>query len=284
VTTMSTHTIGLLLAILGGFVPIVLTVLPSQTFASTLLGQNLLAQTPAPSSLPEDRFSTGEAAPTTPELMPSVKKSRVTQGSQWGLCRRKQNTSQRSSGFTGDTTGTYISNIQVNLYSNTYSTVTLNWANENLSIETLPMQFNASPGAGNCNLDCRSTAQSQKRGSHCTPLSPPTYLVQGYDCVLPKYSEAKFVTWFNGEREIAFHAYTVPSYPASHGCMRLLTKDRGAEWIYDNTLAGITQVKIDWNPLAESLSPKCWSGDRLIPRPTKKRFSKGEATPTRSSS
>ena len=145
---MSTHTIGLLLAILGGFVPlakplpwrIVLTIPPSQTFLFTLLGQNLLAQTPAPSSFPEDR---------------------------------------------------------------------------------------------------------------------PT-------------PEAKFVTWFHAEREIAFHAYAVPPYPASHGCMRLLTKNRGAEWIYDNTLAGITQVKVDGNPLAASLSPKCWSGDRLILRPTKK--------------
>ncbi len=260
-TIMSTHTIGLLLAILGGFVPIVLTIPPSQTFSSTLLDRNLLAQTPAPSSFPEDR--------PTP-LTPAVKKSRVTQGSQWKLCGRQQNTSQRSSGFTGDTTGTYISNIQVNLYSNTYSTVTLNWANKNLSSETLPVQFNASSGAGNCNADCRSTAQSQKRGSRCTPLSPPPYLVQGYGCVLPKYPEAKFVTWFHAEREIAFHAYAVPPYPASHGCMRLLTKNRGAEWIYDNTLAGITQVKIDGNPLSVSLSPKCWRGDRLISRPTKK--------------
>jgi L,D-transpeptidase catalytic domain len=270
VATMSTHTIGLLLAILGGFVPlakplpwrIVLTTPPSQTFSSTLLGQNLLAQTPAPSSFPEDR--------PTPKLTPAVKKPRVTQGSQWGLCGRKQNISQRSSGFTGDTTGTYISNIQVNLHSDTYSTVTLNWANENLSSETLPLQFNASSGAGNCNADCRSTAQSQQRGSHCTPLSPPTYLVQGYGCVLPNYPDAKFVTWFHAEREIAFHAYAMPPYPASHGCMRLLTKNRGAEWIYDNTLAGITQVKVDGNPLAASLSPKCWSGDRLISRPNKK--------------
>jgi hypothetical protein len=270
VTIMSTHTIGLLLAILGGFVPLAkplpwrigLTILPSQTFGSRLLGQNFLAQTPEPSSFPEDRGD--------PKLRPSVKKPRVTQGSRWGLCGRKQNTSKRSSGFTGDTTGTYISNIQVNLYSNTYSRVTLKWANKNLSSETLPTQFNASSGAGNCNADCRSTVQSQKQGSRCTPLSPPTYLVQGYGCVFSKYPDAKFVTWFNAEREIAFHAYVIPPYPASHGCMRLLTKNRGAEWIYDNTLAGITQVKIDRNPSSESLSRKCWNGDRLIPRPKKK--------------
>jgi hypothetical protein len=225
----------------------------------------LLAQTPELAPLPE----------TKPTLTPAppVKKPRVTQGSKWGLCDRKQADSRRSSGFTGDTTGTYIRDIQVDLHSNTYSTVILNWANGNLSSETLPIQFNASPGAGNCALDCRSISQSQQRSSHCTPLSPPTYLVQGYDCVLTKYPEAKFVTWFQAERGIAFHAYTVPPYPASHGCVRLLTKNHGAEWIYDNTLVGITKVKINWERSAQELeggatnpSPKCWRGERLIDR------------------
>jgi L,D-transpeptidase catalytic domain len=118
-----------------------------------------------------------------------------------------------------------------------------------------------------------SRVESHKPSSHCTPLSPPTYVVQGYDCALTKYPEAKFVTWFNWQRAIAFHAYTVPPYPASHGCVRLLTKNHGAEWIYDNSLAGITQIKINWDELdstSKKLSPKCWSGDRLIPRPPQK--------------
>jgi hypothetical protein len=54
---------------------------------------------------------------------------------------------------------------------------------------------------------------------------------------------------------------------------RLLTKDRGAEWIYDNSLAGITQIKINWDELdlnSKNPSPKCWSSDRLIPRPPQK--------------
>lgn len=237
--------------------------------SAAISSQILLAQIPETSPLPEVQ--------PNPTPTPSVQKPRVTQGSKWGLCGRKQAASQRSSGFTGDTAGTYIRDIQVALHSNTYSTVTLNWANENLSIETLPIQFNASPGAGNCALDCRSIPQSQQPSSHCTPLSPPTYLVQGYNCALAKYPEAKFVTWFNWEREIAFHAYTVPPYPASHGCVRLLTKNHGAEWIYDNSLAGITQVKINWDDASAEIdinsknpSPKCWSGDRLIPRPLRK--------------
>jgi hypothetical protein len=95
------------------------------TIASQMFSFTLLAQTSE--LLPEPQ--------PTPTPAPLVKKPRVTQGSKWGLCGRQQAASQRSSGFTGDTAGTYISDIQVDLYSNNYSTVTLNWANENLSIE-----------------------------------------------------------------------------------------------------------------------------------------------------
>jgi L,D-transpeptidase catalytic domain len=211
----------------------------------------------------------GQSIPT-----PLVQKNRITHGSPWGLCGRQQDASQRSSGFTGDITGTYINTIQVKIQGNTYSTVTIKWANKNLSLETLPTRFKASPGAGNCNLDCRSIKQSQQNESHCTPLSPPTYVVQGYNCALTYYPEAKFVTWFHGGRGIAFHSYTVPSYPASHGCVRLQTKDHGAEWIYDNSLPGITKVKIDWDSVLEGTeqqenppSPKCWLNNQLILRP-----------------
>jgi L,D-transpeptidase catalytic domain len=209
-----------------------------------------------------------------PKAISLVQKKHITQGSPWGLCGRQQDASQRSSGFTGDITGTYINTIQVKIQGNTYSTVTIKWANKNLSSETLPTRFKASPGAGNCNLDCRSIKQSQQNESHCTPLSPPTYVVQGYNCALTYYPEAKFVTWFHGGRGIAFHSYTVPSYPASHGCVRLQTKEHGAEWIYDNSLPGITKVKIDWDSVSEGTeqqenppSPKCWLNNQLILRP-----------------
>jgi hypothetical protein len=203
-----------------------------------------------------------------PTETPPVQKPRVTKGTRWDLCGRKQGKTKRSSGFTGDTTGTYISDIQVDIHSKTYSTVTVNWANADLSTETLPIQFNASSGAGRCDRDCRSIADSQKPNSLCTPLSPPIYAVQGYNCTLAKYPDAKFVTWFHWEREIALHAYSVPPYPSSHGCVRLLTKNRAAEWIYDNSLAGITQVKINWDK-SDSLGAKCWRGDKLISRPKK---------------
>jgi L,D-transpeptidase catalytic domain len=170
-------------------------------------------------SLKPSPLSTGQSSS---KVSPLVQKNRITQGSPWELCGRQKDASHRSSGFTGDITGTYINTIQVKIHGNTYSTVTIKWANKNLSSETLATRFKASPGAGNCNLDCRSIKQSQQDGSHCTPLSPPTYVVQGYNCTLAYYPEAKFVTWFHGGRGIAFHSYTVPSYPASHGCVRLI--------------------------------------------------------------
>ena len=43
-----------------------------------------------------------------------------------------------------------------------------------------------------------------------------------------------FMPWyFNfGNREgLAFHAYSLPGYPASHGCIRLLERD--AQWLFE---------------------------------------------------
>ncbi len=225
-----------------------------------LTNTHSIAQISPPVTVPEP-----QPTPTEP---PPIRKPRVTQGSQWNLCGRKQNKTKRVSGFTGDTAGTYIRDIQVDIHGKTYSTVALNWANADLSTETLPVRFNASPGAGRCDVDCRSIADSKLSGSRCTPLSPPSYTIQGYDCVLEKYPEAKYVSWLHWDRAIAFHAYSLPPYPASHGCIRLATKSRDAEWIYDNSLAGITQVKINWDK-SESLGGKCWQGETQIDRPKK---------------
>lgn len=225
---------------------------------NTVSQQNLLA--------PIFKSSLAPEAQLTSKRLPPAQKSRVTQGSQWSLCGRSQDDSKRVSGFTGDTSGTYISYIQVDIHSDTYSTVALKWKNANSSTESLPLRFNASPGAGRCGLDCRSRADSQKPGSYCTPLSPPLYSVQGYDCVLSKYPEAKFVTWLNWDRAIAFHAYSLLPYPASHGCIRLATKKRDAEWVYDNSLAGITRIQINWDK-SEVLGKKCWDGETQISRP-----------------
>jgi L,D-transpeptidase catalytic domain len=229
---------------------VIMPVMTSPAMAATRSAPILLAAKPEPS-----QFSKKQQAQVSP---------------QWGLCGRRRGRTKRSSGFTGNTAGTYINDIQVILQSDRYSTVTLNWVNADASKETLPVIFESSPGAGNCNVDCRSIKNSKKKGSNCTPLSPPNYLIQGYNCALSSYPEAKFVSWFDLERGISFHTYTVPPYPASHGCVRLVTQNQGAEWIYDNTIPGVTQVNITWDPRSTSAGPKCWSNDRLVNRPTKK--------------
>jgi hypothetical protein len=213
-----------------------------------------------------------EATPTTPEQPqqpPPVRTQNVTAGSAWSECRNKRpqkGSTTRVSGFTGDTAGTYISDIQVTIHANTASNVALTWANGGLSTQTLSSSFNSSPGAGNCTTDCSDACNSAKSGSHCTSLSPPNYTVEGYGCQLGSYPTATFVTWFNYARGIAFHYYDVPSYPASHGCVRMERSSRGAEWICDNTLAGITNVTVSRDP-AEGPGPKCWRGGTLVNRP-----------------
>jgi hypothetical protein len=43
-----------------------------------------------------------------------------------------------------------------------------------------------------------------------------------------------FMRWyfnFGNHEGLAFHAYSLPGYPASHGCIRLLERD--AQWVYE---------------------------------------------------
>jgi hypothetical protein len=184
--------------------------------------------------------------------------------SHWAACGRPS--TLRADGFRGNTNGTYISAIAVNINPAGNSTVSLSWANSQMSTGTLQTSLTASPGAGNCSTDCSVQANSQKDGSHCTPLGG--FTIQGYDCHLPGDSKAKYVSWFHRDRGIAFHYYDVPSFPASHGCVRMSSAENGAEWIYDNSLAGVTQVTVTRDPAAGP-GPKCWSAGTLINRPTR---------------
>jgi hypothetical protein len=182
--------------------------------------------------------------------------------SHWSPCGRTSTT--RVDGFRGNTHGTYISSITVTINATSNSTVALSWANPQMSTGTLQTSLTTSPGAGNCNTDCSVAANSQATGSHCTPLG--NFTVQGYDCHLPGDNKAKHVSWFHRDRGIAFHYYDVPSFPASHGCVRMSTAESGAEWIYDNSLAGVTQVTVNRDSTAGP-GPKCWSGGTLTDRP-----------------
>lgn len=181
--------------------------------------------------------------------------------------RPRRTTTKRAPGFTGDTSGTYLRRIEVQIHPAATSIATLYWANMGSSPGfVLPATLNVSPGAGNCDKDCSDPAQSQENGSHCTPLSPPDYTVQGFADRLGSDSRATFVTWYHIDRGIAFHYYNVPAYPASHGCTRMDQAQSGAEWIYDNSLAGITTVRINRNP-AEGQGAMCWQRGTLITRP-----------------
>lgn len=207
-----------------------------------------------------------------PERKEEPVQPKVTAGKNWALCDRKS--SKRASGFKGDTSGTYISAIVVDIKPNTYSTATLTWANSGLSpdAKTLPTSLTTSPGAGICSTDCSDVGKSNKEGSHCTGIG--SFTVQGYDCQLPGDDKAKFVTWFDRGRGIAFHYYDVPDHPASHGCARLETKEGGAEWIYDNTLPSITSVTVNRNA-ADGPGAVCWAGEKsLINRPEPKKETK----------
>jgi hypothetical protein len=207
------------------------------------------------------------------DAMQRVPVASVSHGSAWSLCGRPSGSTTRVSGFTGSATGTHISNITITINASTTSTLTLTWANGGLSTQTLPTDFNFSPGAGNCTTDCSDQCNSNQSGSHCTPISPPPagygasdFIVQGYSCALRSTPSATFVTWFHYARGVAFHYLDVPSHPASHGCVRMEHSARGAEWIYDNTLPGITTVTVNRDP-AGGPGPKCYRGNALIDRP-----------------
>lgn len=198
---------------------------------------------------------------------PPLRQQNVTKGSAWSLNGRRASNTKRATGFNGDTSGTHISHIDVQINPNSYSTASLRWANMGSSPGySLPASLKTSPGAGNCTFDCSDVAQSHIDGSHCTSLSPPDYTVQGFSAHLGKYPAATFVTWYNYDREIAFHYFDVPDHPESHGCTRLAHSEHGAEWIYDNCLPGITTITVNRNA-TQGPGPKCWRGERLVSRP-----------------
>jgi hypothetical protein len=133
---------------------------------------------------------------------------------------------------------TYIQQISVSLDDPDHS-LTLTWTGPNAdSQETGP--FRTSPGAGLRGLNCDDDATSRRSGSKCTPKG--TYPVQGFQQQLNSDSRATYVTFFMQSRGIGLHYFPiVPSYAASHGCVRIESVDV-ARLIHDNSLVGDTQV------------------------------------------
>ena len=209
----------------------------------------------------------------------AVQSENVTAGSAWNNCTSERPSTGRGAhathaanlrlpGYNASTTGPHIGAITVTIHANRDSAVSLAWQNVPSGSHP-PSTLRASPGAGLCSTDCSNVASSQVSGSCCTPLSPPTYHVQGYDCQLHGHARATFVTWFKHDRDIAFHYLGIPSHPHSHGCVRMDRSERGAEWIHDNSIAGVTSVTVNRNA-SEGPGPVCYqhlSDEEPIARP-----------------
>ena len=136
-----------------------------------------------------------------------------------------------------DYPNTFISSIHVDLTSPDHW-VRLTWSGpQATSQETGP--FHSSPGAGLGENNCDDAAESNRNGSHCTPKG--TMQVEALSDFLPSIPICRFATWFSLGRQIALHSHVdVPSYPASHGCVRL--SEHAAQLIHNNVVIGRTQV------------------------------------------
>jgi hypothetical protein len=147
---------------------------------------------------------------------------------------------------------TYIEQISVSLDDPDHA-LTLTWTGPNAdSQETGP--FRTSPGAGLSGLNCNDDATSRRSGSKCTPKG--TYPVQGFQHQLKSDSRATYVTFFMQSRGIGLHYFPiVPSYAASHGCVRIESVDV-ARLIHDNSLVGDTLVVVSgtWTKPAKQWS------------------------------
>jgi len=139
-----------------------------------------------------------------------------------------------------DYPNTFITEILVSLDDPDHW-VTLVWTGGNSgAVETGP--FHSSPGAGLEGLDCGDPDTSVRNGSHCTPIG--SRLVEGFASHLSDDPRATHVTFFDEARAIGLHYFPeVPSYAASHGCVRLET-DHAAQLIYDNSIEGVTSVTV----------------------------------------
>lgn len=135
---------------------------------------------------------------------------------------------------------TYIKEITVSLNDPDHW-VRLVWTGPRAAAqETGP--FRSSPGAGAKGLNCDDGPTSRRSGSKCTPKGTRT--VEGFARRLNSDSRAEFVTWFHQGRGIAFHYFpSVPTYAASHGCVRLESK-RVARLIQDNARVDRTKVTV----------------------------------------
>lgn len=135
---------------------------------------------------------------------------------------------------------TYIARIHLDLTGpNSY--VTLTWLGPHAASQHIG-PFHSSPGAGWGTNDCNDVVESNCPNSMCTPKG--LRKVEGFMNHLKAGREYRYVTLIDRRRSLGFHAHmSVPSYPASQGCVRL--EPHAARLIHDNSIAGKTEILID---------------------------------------
>ena len=158
------------------------------------------------------------------------------------ICRGKTN--EHSSTQPRDFPATYISSINVSINQ---QKVTLGWTGPSVAEAEQIVQdvtgdgiINCSTGAGvRGETSCNDETHSKDSGSCCTPIG--SFTLGGQSCVTPRLSLQNFSGFQRGG--IGFHYYSsVPSHPASHGCVRL---HRGAsKIIFDNARTDNTTVNV----------------------------------------
>lgn len=138
-----------------------------------------------------------------------------------------------------DFPNTYISHIEIDLTSPQHE-VRLTWSGR-LAARQKRGPFHSSPGAGLGYNNCNDIDESNRPDSNCTPKGE--FAVEAFSDYLNSYPNCRYVTWIHTSRGVAMHSHPqVPSFPASHGCVRL--DESAAQLIHNNSLIGKTKVTI----------------------------------------
>jgi hypothetical protein len=158
------------------------------------------------------------------------------------ICAGKEN--EHASTQPRDFPRTYISQINVSL---TNQRVTLDWTGDSVAEAEEIVQRVTGDGVINCSTgagvtgetSCNDPEHSRSSGSCCTPIG--TFTLGAQSCVTPKLGLQNFSGFQRAG--VGFHYYSsVPSHPASHGCVRL---HRGASRIiFDSARPGVTTVVV----------------------------------------
>lgn len=149
----------------------------------------------------------------------------------------------------------HISRIDIDL-GNLTSGLSITWSRPTAVTRAMASTFPISPGAGLCTTCCDNRAASRAAGSLCTPKG--NFQVDGFRCRLSTAAWARNATFFaaNIRSGIAVHSGPLPSYPASHGCVR--TSALGSAIVYDNSRRNTTSVHVGgtWD------GPRCYDNSR----------------------